>query len=85
VFSPAKGDQENQVADIIKAVYPDMSMTLSHEVGLIGLLVRENAAVLNESLRPLCQRTVSAFCRALMTLGLKCPFYLTQNDGTTIK
>jgi len=85
VFSPASGEQENQVADIIRAVCPDMSMTLSHEVGLIGLLERENAAVLNESLKPLCQRTLSAFRRALMTLGLKCPLYLTQNDGTIIR
>ena len=62
-----------------------MSMTLSHEVGLIGLLERENAAVLNESLKPLCRKTVAAFCAALTNLGLKCPFYLTQNDGTIIR
>ena len=62
-----------------------MSLTLSHEVGLIGLLERENAAVLNESLKPLCKKTVAAFCDALTTLGLKCPFYLTHNDGTIIR
>ena len=82
VFSPASNKQEVQVAEIIRSTYPSMSMTLSHEVGLIGFLERENASVLNESLKPLCQQTVTAFCTALRTLGLKCPFYLTQNDGT---
>lgn len=82
VFSPASNKQEVQVAEIIRSAYPAMSMTLSHEVGLIGFLERENASVLNESLKPLCQQTVKAFCSALRTLGLKCPFYLTQNDGT---
>ena len=82
VFSPASNKQEVQVAEIIRSAYPTMSMTLSHEVGLIGFLERENASVLNESLKPLCQQTVKAFCSALRTLGLKCPFYLTQNDGT---
>ena len=85
VFSPASKEQEVQVAEIIRSVHPGMSMTLSHEVGLIGLLERENAAVLNESLKPLCKRTVGAFCSALRNLGLKCPFYLTQNDGTIIR
>ena len=85
VFSPAWKDQEEQVADIIRSEYSDISMTLSHEVGLIGLLERENAAVLNESLKPLCQRTVSAFCTAMNQIGLKCPLYLTQNDGTIIR
>ena len=82
VFSPASNKQEVQVAEIIRSTYPSMSMTLSHEVGLIGFLERENASILNESLKPLCQQTVTAFCAALRTLGLKCPFYLTQNDGT---
>ena len=85
MFSPASGRQELLVSEIIKSTYPEMSMTLSHEVGLIGLLERENASVLNESLKPLCQQTVEAFCEALKTLGLKCPFYLTQNDGTIIR
>lgn len=85
VFSPVSGKQEDQVGAIIKSVCPAMSMTLSHEVGLIGLLERENAAVLNESLKPLCHRTVKAFCGALSELGLKCPLYMTQNDGTIIR
>ena len=77
--------QENEVAQTIRQVSPNISFTLSHEVGLLGLLERENAAILNESLKPLAHKTVKAFQEALVSLGLKCPFYLTQNDGTIIR
>ncbi|XP_066282728.1 uncharacterized protein [Branchiostoma lanceolatum] len=84
VFSPVAPQQEEKVADLFRAEFPEVSLTLSHEVGQIGLLERENAAVLNECLKPLCHRTVEAFRQALNALGLTCPFYLTQNDGTLI-
>ncbi|KAI8481502.1 hypothetical protein Bbelb_407950 [Branchiostoma belcheri] len=85
VFSPvAPQKQEEKVAELFRAEFPEVSLTLSHKVGQIGLLERENAAILNECLKPLCHRTVEAFRQALNALGLTCPFYLTQNDGTLI-
>ena len=57
----------------------------SHQLGLLGLLERENACILNESLKPLAKTTIAAFRQALDKLGLTCPFYLTQNDGTLIR
>ncbi|XP_077991831.1 uncharacterized protein LOC144446032 [Glandiceps talaboti] len=84
IFSPVNPAQELQVAEILNKEYPDISFTLSHKVGELGLLERENAAILNESLKPLCIKTISAFENALKTLGLNCPLYLTQNDGTVL-
>ena len=52
---------------------------------MIGILERENAAVLNESLKDLATVTIKAFGDALQKLNIKCPFYLTQNDGTLIR
>ena len=69
----------------IQEHYPEASVTLSHEVGHIGLLERENASILNESLKPLCHETMTAFGQGLQQLGLNCPFYLTQNDGTLLR
>ena len=43
---------------------------------------RENAAILNESLRAF---TIDEFKAALKSLNLNCPFYLTQNDSTLIR
>ena len=51
----------------------------------MGLLERENAAIMNESLKPLCRRTVQNYGEALRRLGLTCPFYLTKNDGTLVR
>ena len=61
-----------------------MAITLSHEIGRLGLLERENAAVLNACLAPLAQRTIAAFRTAVVALGLTpAPrLYLSQNDGT---
>ncbi|XP_013405324.1 uncharacterized protein LOC106170126 [Lingula anatina] len=84
VFSPTKPEQEIQVSEIIHKAYPACSITKSHTIGQIGLLERENAAILNESLKPISKQTVNAFRLALKQVGLSCPFFLTQNDGTLI-
>ncbi|XP_077864278.1 uncharacterized protein LOC100376245 [Saccoglossus kowalevskii] len=72
------------VAAILKEEYPGVSLTLSHTVSGVGLLEREHAAVLNESLKPYFLKTTSDFDIALQSLGLDCPLYLTQNDGTIL-
>ncbi len=74
-----------QVQKLFQEHYPECSVTLSCEVGQIGFMERENASILNESLKPLCAKTVTAFRAALGSLGLTCPFYLTQNDGTLLR
>jgi N-methylhydantoinase A/oxoprolinase/acetone carboxylase beta subunit len=82
VFSPVNQDMEKQAAEILKAEVPGSSVTLSSEIGRIGLLERENAAILNACLRNLAKETVAAFKRAINELGIDAPLYLTQNDGT---
>ncbi|XP_064621242.1 uncharacterized protein LOC135484075 isoform X2 [Lineus longissimus] len=85
IFSPVSTGQEEQVAQILLDQLPDISITISHRIGHIGLLERENAAILNECLKPLCKETILGFQKALsQDVGLDCPFYLTQNDGTLI-
>jgi N-methylhydantoinase A/oxoprolinase/acetone carboxylase beta subunit len=82
VFSPVNPAMEQEAAEIIQAEAPQASVTLSSEIGRIGLLERENAAILNACLRPLARQTVAAFRRAIAELGIAAPLYLTQNDGT---
>ncbi len=82
VFSPVNTDMEDQVAEIVAEEIPGATITKSSEIGRIGLLERENAAILNSCLRALADRTVSAFERAIAELGIAAPLYLTQNDGT---
>ncbi len=59
-----------------------MAITLSHEIGRIGLLERENATIMNACLRELAAHIVAAFHAALAELGIEAPVYLSQNDGT---
>lgn len=81
-FSPLTSEHEQRAAEIVTQVAPGTSVTVSHTLGRIGLLERENVALMNASLVQLGRRTVSAFAAALTEVGLNVPFYLTQNDGT---
>ena len=82
VFSPVNSIFEEQSADIVREVIPDANITLSSEIGRIGLLERENAAIMNSCLRQLAARTVDGFKAALDELRIKAPFYISENDGT---
>ncbi len=82
VFSPVNATFEEQSADIVREVIPDANITLSSEIGRIGLLERENAAIMNSCLRQLAARTVDGFKAALDELQISAPFYISQNDGT---
>jgi N-methylhydantoinase A/oxoprolinase/acetone carboxylase beta subunit len=84
VFSPLNPGCEQRAAAILREECPDLAMTLSHELGRIGLLERENAALLNAALIDLARRTTRAFTDALRASGLTAPLYLTQNDGTVM-
>ncbi|EIN06702.1 Hydantoinase/oxoprolinase [Punctularia strigosozonata HHB-11173 SS5] len=77
--------QEDRAKDILsQALGPGVDIVCSREVGHAGLLERENASILNASILAFARRTIRGFQRAMNRLGLKCPLFLTQNDGTLI-
>lgn len=82
IFSQLNPEHENRAAALIAEQAPDIEVSLSSELGRVGLLERENAAIMNASLRPLAAMITSAFARALSDLGITAPFYISQNDGT---
>jgi N-methylhydantoinase A/oxoprolinase/acetone carboxylase beta subunit len=84
VFSPLNAECERRAAAILREECPELAVTQSHELGRIGLLERENAALLNAALVDLARRTTRAFAEALRASGLSAPLYLTQNDGTVM-
>jgi N-methylhydantoinase A/oxoprolinase/acetone carboxylase beta subunit len=84
VFSPLNAECEQRAAEILREECPDIAVTLSHQLGRIGLLERENATLLNAALVDLARRTTRAFGAALRASGLAAPLYLTQNDGTVM-
>ena len=73
---------EVRAAEIVRDEIPGASVTLSSEIGRIGLLERENAAIMNACLRDLALRTVHGFRAALEQMRITAPFFISQNDGT---
>lgn len=84
-FSPLDPSCEATARDILADICPDAAVTLSHDLGRIGLLERENAALLNAALNDLAVTTVAAFRQAIADSGLDAPLFLTQNDGTVMQ
>jgi N-methylhydantoinase A/oxoprolinase/acetone carboxylase beta subunit len=82
VFSTVNSTMEEEAAAIIGETVPGAQVTLSSDIGRVGLLERENAAILNACLGRLAMETISAFRQAIASLGMSAPLYITQNDGT---
>jgi N-methylhydantoinase A/oxoprolinase/acetone carboxylase beta subunit len=82
VFSPVNAEAEQEAAAVIAEELPAAAISLSHEIGRIGLLERENATIMNACLRELATHIVLAFHDSLAELGIEAPVYLSQNDGT---
>jgi len=85
VFSPLTAECEERAGEILRDTIPGLRLTLSHALGRIGLLERENVALLNAALADLAERTVDAFADALAQSGLTARLFLTQNDGTVMQ
>jgi N-methylhydantoinase A/oxoprolinase/acetone carboxylase beta subunit len=82
VFSPVSNEFEKKAGAIFADAIPGAHITLSSDIGRIGLLERENAAIMNACLRDLSAHVIAAFRKAISEAGIKGKFFLTQNDGT---
>lgn len=81
-FSPLTAECEIRAAEIVRNEHPDAHVTLSSSLGRIGLLERENVALMNASLIGLAGDITSAFKDAVASSGLDATLFITQNDGT---
>jgi N-methylhydantoinase A/oxoprolinase/acetone carboxylase beta subunit len=85
VFSPVVAEHERRAAAILARELPGAALSLSHQIGRVGLLERENATALNACLEPLAARTIEGIARALAAVTPAARLYLTQNDGTLMR
>ncbi len=82
-FSPVNDQQERRVQELAAECFgPDFPVTLSSEIGSVGLIERENAAILNAAIRSLAERAYGSFEHVLQTHGIQADLFITQNDGT---
>ncbi|ADU51959.1 Hydantoinase/oxoprolinase [Thermaerobacter marianensis DSM 12885] len=83
VFSPVRNDDERRAAEIIASVAgSEATISLSYEIGSVGLLERENATVLNAAVSDVARRVARAFADAMARLDIRAELFLSQNDGT---
>lgn len=82
IFSPATAEAELEAAEILLSELPHLRVSLSHEIGRLGLLERENATIINAALLTVAEKVTTAFDNALTSTGIDAPLYLSQNDGT---
>jgi N-methylhydantoinase A/oxoprolinase/acetone carboxylase beta subunit len=82
-FSPVNHEQEHLARDKAASVFgADFPVSLSCEIGSIGLLERENATILNAAIRRIADAAYRGFQDVLRRHGLRADLYITQNDGT---
>jgi N-methylhydantoinase A/oxoprolinase/acetone carboxylase beta subunit len=82
VFAPVSARHELLAAEVVKRELGDVHVSLSHQVGSIGLLERENATILNGALTGVARDVATAMQDALDAHGLKPTTFFAQNDGT---
>jgi hypothetical protein len=82
VFSPVAPDHELAAAAVVRReLGPDVRLSLSHELGTLGLIERENAAVLNAALAGAARRVADVLDDALRTERIAAEPFLSRSDG----
>jgi N-methylhydantoinase A/oxoprolinase/acetone carboxylase beta subunit len=82
IFSPSFPEQELEVGDLVREHVGGLPLSLSHEVGALGLLERENATVLNAALGRVAGEVTQALLTVVAEEGLDADTFFAQNDGT---
>lgn len=82
VFAPVSARHELAAAEIVKRELGERHLSLSHEIGSLGLIERENATILNGALAGVANDVALAMHQALAAHDLRPVTFFAQNDGT---
>ena len=84
VFSTVRNDHELEAAKLCKEIMgEDVHVSISSEIGSMGLIERENATILNAALYKVAESFTEGFAQSLADEGVtNAQIYLSQNDGT---
>ncbi len=83
VFAPVSPRHELAAAEIAREVLGDgVHLSLSHELGALGILERENSTVLNGALLGVAREVAGTLAASLARRSLDAALYFAQNDGT---
>jgi N-methylhydantoinase A/oxoprolinase/acetone carboxylase beta subunit len=84
VFAGVRNEQELEAAALCREVMGEqVHISISSEIGSMGLVERENATILNAALHKVAKSFTDGFDASLKQEGLvNAQLYLSQNDGT---
>jgi N-methylhydantoinase A/oxoprolinase/acetone carboxylase beta subunit len=83
VFAPVSARHELLVAELVERELGEhIHVSMSHDIGSVGLLERENATILNAALTGVAQDVARALQDALSGHDLRPETFFAQNDGT---
>ena len=83
VFAPVSNRHELAAAEVVREVMGDgVHLSMSHEIGALGLIERENSTVLNGALLGVARDVAGALQGALDRRGISANLFFAQNDGT---
>ncbi|WCK52611.1 hydantoinase/oxoprolinase family protein [Aneurinibacillus sp. Ricciae_BoGa-3] len=83
IFSPVLDKYEKEFGQLVRNRFgEDFPVTLSSEIGNLGLLERENSAALNAALVKVADMVAQGLEKALHRYGIQADIYFAQNDGT---
>ena len=83
-FATIRNDQELRAAQLCRQVMgDDTHVSISSEIGSMGIIERENATILNAALWKVADKFTEGFAKSLRDEGINnAAIYLSQNDGT---
>lgn len=84
VFSTVRNDHELEASKLCREIMgDDVHVSISSEIGSMGLIERENATILNAALWKVAEQFTEGFAKSLKEEGIiNADIYLSQNDGT---
>lgn len=84
VFSTIRADHEVEAAALCREIMgDDVHVSISSEIGSMGLIERENATILNAALYKVAESFTEGFAKSLAAQGVEnARIFLSQNDGT---
>lgn len=84
VFSTVREDHEREIAALCREIMgEDTHVSISSDIGSMGLIERENATILNAALYKVSHSFTEGFAASLKEHGVtNAELYISQNDGT---
>lgn len=81
-FSPLYADEEKDCCYRLREALPQLDISMSHEIGSMGFIERENATLMNAMLSKVIRHAMQDINQLFDSLSLNAPYWFTQNDGS---